>query len=112
MQLIKYSNIVPLGENTLERIHTVKSLREQWGGENHHEEQCATVPDTIIPNVSGVHIVPCYKRFTLFISRAKNKDFHASESGREKSARVRYQCSYARALFSKHCIVCKYVKKD
>ena len=33
---IKYSTIVPLNENTLERIHTAKTLREQWGGENHH----------------------------------------------------------------------------
>ena len=35
---------------------------------------CRSVANTITPIVSAVHMVPCYKRFTLFISKAKNED--------------------------------------
>ena len=69
----KYSTITPLNENTLRRITEAKLLREISGGSNLHAEQCASVPNDIQPGITGIHMTPCYKKFTLFISQARKK---------------------------------------
>ena len=69
----KYSTITPLNEKTLKRITEAKLLIKFWGGANLHAEQCATVPSDIQPGIAGVHMTPCYKKFTMFISLVKRK---------------------------------------
>ena len=55
------------------KIRQAKITRERKGGPNHHEEQCLSVPGIIDPNMHGVHITPCYKKFTLILSTVPKK---------------------------------------
>ena len=48
-----------------------KHSRQQQSGENCHEEQCLLVPNVIDHNLHGVHMEPCYKKFTLILSKRK-----------------------------------------
>ena len=73
----EYSSIKPISNLNELRIREAKALRETAGGEtaggeNFHEAQCNTIPD-IINNTHGIHLTPCYKKFTLFISKS-NQD--------------------------------------
>ena len=47
------------------RINAAKEIRISKGGSNHHKEQCDLVPDSIDPEIHGIHMEPCYKKFTL-----------------------------------------------
>ena len=62
------STIKPLSELNLTRILDAKQLR---GGENHHEKQCNSIPDVIDAKRHGIHLTPCYKKFTLILSSQK-----------------------------------------
>ena len=66
---MKYSQLKPLSQNQYERIITAKEIRQKGNRENHHEEQCKSVPLlSFDPSVHGVHLDPCYKQFTKIIS--------------------------------------------
>ena len=67
----KYSNMKDISENNIERIRYAKDLRERVKGENHHVEQCNMIPDAIDMNIHGIHITPCYNKFTLILSQKK-----------------------------------------
>ena len=74
----KYSNVKEINENNENRIKSAKSLREKLKGENHHEEQCVKIPDVIDESIDGIHITPCYNKFTFILSRddeEKKKNF-------------------------------------
>ena len=50
-----------------------KSIREKNGG-HHHKEQCDSIPEKIDPEKHGIHLNPCYKKFTLIISQSKHSE--------------------------------------
>ena len=50
---------------------------------NFHQRQCKSIPDTIDRN-HGIHITPCYKKFTLILSSQPKETFTPKKlSGRE-----------------------------
>ena len=81
---VQYSNVTPLSENAHGRLLEAKAIRQELGGENEHKHQCDSIPAVINPNKHGIHLEPCYKKFTLIISSNKRKhlsDDHGSKSG-------------------------------
>ena len=70
----KYSKIKPISNVNQERIFEAKLLREKKGGSNHHEEQCCLIPEEIDHSRDGIHLEPCYKKFTLILSTVSNAD--------------------------------------
>ena len=64
-----YSKLKEVTEGAWEKIQNAKAIREEKGGDNHHKQQCDLVPDHIDPALHGIHLTPCYKKFTLIISR-------------------------------------------
>lgn len=60
----KYSNIKSLSDVNKQRILEAKRLREEVEGENHHEDQCSSIPQ-IFTDAHGIHLEPCYKKYVL-----------------------------------------------
>ena len=67
----KYSGLKQISEINENRIREAKLLREETGGLNHHQEQCSKIPDAFDQNLHGIHLTPCYKKFTLMLSSVK-----------------------------------------
>jgi len=65
----EYSEIKTVNEQNEKRILEAKSKREELKGENHHKSQCDSIPEVITKD-HGVHITPCYKKFTLILSNS------------------------------------------
>ena len=53
-----------------EYIRQAKVLRESSGGLNHHQPQCDQIPDFIEHDKHGIHLTPCYKKFTVICSKS------------------------------------------
>ena len=60
-----YSEMMVLSSRLLQ----AKQIRRDQGGNNAHRKQAALIPDHIDPNIHGIHMQPCYKKFTLIISQ-------------------------------------------
>ena len=60
--------------NTFDVRTEANEIKEKWKGKNWHAEQYSAVPKEIQPGISGVHMTPCYKKFTLFISNSEKKE--------------------------------------
>ena len=63
-----YSEIKSVNEQNEKCILEAKQKREELKGENHHKVQCDSIPKVITEEDHGIHITPCYKRFTLILS--------------------------------------------
>ena len=63
----KYSNIKELSEDNKNRITAAKQLRESLGGDDHHEDQCCSVPETF-SDIHGIHLEPCYRKYEIIYS--------------------------------------------
>ena len=83
----EYSKNKDLSAINEERIRKAKTIRETFNDENYHKKQCDTIPATINHEVCGMHMTPCYKKFTLIISRIKPQE----TSTRHLSKRLSYQ---------------------
>ena len=68
----KYSNLKEISSINKEKIYAAKCLRETLGGPNQHANQCRLVPQEIDPVRHGIHLVPCYKKFTLILSKERS----------------------------------------
>ena len=66
-----YSKLKDVNELNESRIREAKEKGEQLSGETFHDKQCLSVPDAINNKIHGVHIDPCYKRFTLILSKKR-----------------------------------------
>jgi hypothetical protein len=69
----KYSDIKEISTVNKEKIYSAKCIRESLGGKNHHADQCQLIPEEIDPVQHGIHLVPCYKKFTLILSKEKDR---------------------------------------
>ena len=58
-----YSNLKLISQINEEIIREAKIKRQEPGGANGHEEQCCGIPDVINPELHGLHLKPCYKRY-------------------------------------------------
>eukprot|EP00794_Sanderia_malayensis_P014842 gene14842-biopygen11931 len=70
----KYSNIKAISDIKKEKLYASKRLREELDGEKNHKDQCNGIPDEIDPNVHGIHLDPCYKKFVKILSDKKVVD--------------------------------------
>ena len=78
----KYSKIKTISEINEEKIYAAKKHREELGGQNYHEEQCCSIPNEIDQESHGIHLEPCYKKFTLILSTRKST--HALDCSSEE----------------------------
>ena len=60
---VSYSEIRSLRETNLRRIPEARKKQNELGGKNNHLEQIKQIPEKIDPELHGVHLEPCYKRY-------------------------------------------------
>ena len=75
-------------------------------GENHHEEQCVKIPDVIDECIHGIHIIPCYNKFTLILSREDEE----KKKKRRTSDRHWTNPTSSSWVYPKECNICKKYK--
>ena len=51
------------------RMTEAKAIRQELGGVNEYKHQCDSIPAVINPSRHDIHLKPCYKKFTLIITR-------------------------------------------
>ena len=68
----------PNFQNKTQYRRTVSFARSH---QNYHQVQCESIPETISDD-HGIHMTPCYKKFTLILARCDNK-----ESGETRSSK-------------------------
>ena len=103
----KYSNIKEISKVNEERIRRAKSERETYTDENFHREQCESIPDEINHEKDGIHLDPCYKKFTLILSK-KNKE--PTAKSQRLSERLSSPPSKDAVVYPKECNMCKLYK--
>ena len=103
----RYSQLKGLSENQYGRLLTAKTIRKKSTEQNYHREQCSTRPDSgFDKTVHGVHLEPCYKKFTLIASLKKRKSDDQPLESRFK--RIKHEVNPSRTgIFPKVCFVCK-----
>ena len=83
--LNSYSEIKSVSSANENRIRAAKVKREELKGEDYHQMQCGSIPETIKDD-HGIHmlqITPCYKKFTLILSsRYDNKESEETRSSK------------------------------
>ena len=86
-------NMVVLSSNAHARLLEAKQIRRDQGGKNAHREQTALIPEHIDPNIHGIHMEPCYKKFTLIISQKRqlSDDGNPSTSKQLRRLQLQYQ---------------------
>eukprot|EP00112_Aurelia_sp_Birch-Aquarium-sp1_P000730 Seg1070.14 transcript_id=Seg1070.14/GoldUCD/mRNA.D3Y31 product="hypothetical protein" protein_id=Seg1070.14/GoldUCD/D3Y31 len=104
----RYSQLKPLSDNQYGRLLAAKAIRQDLTELNFHKEQCATVPDGgFDKTIYGVHLEPCYKKFTTIIARLrKRKSNDQEEPSRLKRTRNEGNPSTS-GIFPKVCFACK-----
>ena len=63
------SEIKTVNELNEKPIVKAKLKREEWKGKNHHKSQCDSIPEVITVD-HGLHMTPCYRKFTLILSNS------------------------------------------
>ena len=106
----KYSEIIQISTRSINRIREAKVLREEKGGRNHHQEQCDSIPEEIDNNVHGVHLEPCYNKFTHIISEALTETNQPQADPRKSIRFSSPTAQIERSIHPKICYFCK--KKD
>ncbi len=109
----KCSKIKAISEINKDNIYAAKDYREELGSQNYHKQQCRSIPDEIDPESHGIHLEPCYKKFTLilFIKKSSSapggsSDERSVDNGsRPKRARVSSD-KESRPVFPKECNFC------
>ena len=65
----QYSKLKDVSEQNESRIREAKAKWETFSDENRHEKQCHLVTDIIDNDIHGIHMEPCYKKFTLILAK-------------------------------------------
>ena len=107
----KYSDLKEISSINKEKIYAAKCLRETLGSPNQHADQCRLVPQEIDPVRHGIHLVPCYKKFTLILSKERSLSSdtfdgeNSSSSSRPKRAKTADGGSSSN-VYPKECNFC------
>ena len=109
MKNAKYSQLKSLSGHAHERLLEAKAIRQGQGGDNEHKDQCDSIPEVLDQSIHGIHLMPCYKHFTLIISRTKRKSM--TEEGLVQKRCRPQRTSGAGILFPDYCYVCKQKRK-
>ena len=70
----KYSKLKQISDINKDRISNTKILREREGGLRYHKQQCKSIPGEVDDSKHGIHLEPCYKKFTFILSQLNLKD--------------------------------------
>ena len=82
----EYSNLTVLSENAHSRLVEARQIRCELGGNNEHREQCNLIPEHVDSTVHGIHMNPCFEKFTLIISQSKRKSSDDAGNVKQKKA--------------------------
>ena len=90
-------------------------LMKLFCSQNEHQEQCSSIPNEVDNALDGIHMEPCYKKFTIIIFKARNKrktsnDPEDDDALRKKSRAQR--TSVGGNFFPDHCYFCKKKRKS
>ena len=92
----------------------IKIMQELGGSSNEHADQCSSIPGTLDDMLHRIIMEPCYKKFTMIISKAHAKKKHFTEdeleSGQVKQRRCQ-RMSLGVNLFPDYCYFCKKERK-
>ena len=67
----EYSELIPLSQHARARLLEARKIRQELGN-NEHVDQCSSIPGTFDDTLHGIHTEPCYKKFTMIISKTKH----------------------------------------
>ena len=104
----QYSKLKDVSEQNESRIREAKAKRETFSDENCHEKQCHLVPDIIDNDIYGIHMEPCYKKFTLILAK-KSIEQTIRRSSKRTSMDVTKNVE-ATSLFPLKCYFCKKIR--
>ena len=102
-----YSKISPLKDGTHSRLIQARDIRTELGGLNKHDEQSSSIPDEYDADIHGIHLEPCYKKYTKIISQKRSID----ESAENKFTPTRSKRLKHLAQFPMTCFFCGFVRK-
>lgn len=100
-----FSDIKEISASNEERIRLAKSAREKCNDENYHIEQCESIPEQIDKTLHGIHSTPCYKKFTLILSKTKIETTTPSNQNRT-STRIKSPPN-VKSVYPRECNICK-----
>ena len=89
--------------------YSAKSSGKPLGGNNHHADQCQIISEEIDPVEHGIHFVPCYKMFTLILSKETHRSsVNSNNEGFLTEPRPkRAKLSHVSNVYPKECKFCK-----
>ena len=67
----EYSELILLSQHAHARLLEARKIRQELGS-NEHADQCSSIPGTLDDTLHGIHMEPCYKKFTMIISKTKH----------------------------------------
>lgn len=106
-----YSKLKPISLVNKEKIYAAKLVRERYDDANYHKYQCLSIPEEIDPDIHGIHLEPCYKKFVLILSNKKALRVNSLCCSSDNSIRPkRYKTSDSSNIanvFPKECNLCK-----
>ena len=109
----EYSELIPLSQHAHAWLLEARKIRQELGS-NEHADQCSSIPGTFDDTLHGIHIEPCYKKFTMIISKARAKTKHSTEDvleiGQVKQRRCQ-RMSLGVNLSPDYCYFCKKKRK-
>jgi hypothetical protein len=105
-----YSEVIEVGEVNEQKIRLAKEKREELGGENYHQEQCDSVPVCIDNNIHGIHLDPCYKKFTRLLSTYTSLDNLPQKKSTRQTLGTDAINLLSAWVFPSECYFCKKVR--
>ena len=103
----KYSKLKKISDINKDRISNAKILREREGGLRYHKQQCKSIPEEIDDSKHGIHLEPCYKKFTFILSQLNLKDNEQPSTSTSRPKRLPFDQVCSRNIYQKECQFCK-----
>ena len=88
----EYSELILLSHHAYAWLLEARKIRQELGGSNEHADQCSSIPGTLDDMLHGIHTEPCYKKFTMIISKAHAKRKHSAEDVLEIGQVKQWRC--------------------
>ena len=107
----EYSELIPLSDHA----HSILLDAKEKGGQNEHQEQCSSIPNEVDNALHGIYMEPSYKKFTIIISKARNKRKISNDPEDDDTLRKKSRAQRTLVggnLFPDHCYFCKKKRKS
>ena len=89
---VEYDELIPLSQHAHVWLLEARKIRQELGGSNEHADQCSSIPGTLDDTLHGIHMEPCYKKFTMIISKVRAKRTHSTEDVLEIEQVKQWRC--------------------